>query len=278
MTDKILKQAILALLRPLTRYLIGRGWTYPVLCDLLKSVYVESAIQTHDEENESLTDSRVSLLTGIHRKEVHRLREELGATMENVALRAEASMAVRVITLWTTSPRYLNAQRKPRRLPIRSSGRQLSFESLVKDTKADMRPNVILEELVRTGVVAIDKDDQVKLLRNAYVSALPEDKLAFLGANTGDHLRSALHNIEAHDNPYLERAVFYTHVDADALAKLKPKLNQRSEQFLKEINNLIAPHSYLGDAAENKTGVRRMRLGVYYFEDESGSHDDKKRS
>lgn len=276
MTDNILKQAVLALLRPLTRYLIARGWTYPVLCDLLKSVYVEAAIVTHPQESESLTDSRVSLLTGIHRKEVRRLREELDATIENVSLRAEASIAVRVVTLWTTSPRYLNSQRKPRRLPLRSTGRQLSFESLVKDTKADMRPNVILDELVRTGVVEIDKQDHVKLLRNAYVSALPEDKLAFLGANVGDHLRSALHNIEAHDNPYLERAVFYSHVDAKALAKLKPTLQQRSEQFLKEINNLIAAHSYLGDATKNKTDVRRMRLGVYYLEDESGSHAEKK--
>ena len=44
--DRTLHTALLKILRPLVRYLIGRGWTFPVLSDLLKSIYVAEA-QTH---------------------------------------------------------------------------------------------------------------------------------------------------------------------------------------------------------------------------------------
>ncbi|MBU2807965.1 hypothetical protein HF285_06710, partial [Acidithiobacillus ferrooxidans F221] len=65
----VLKTAVLAILRPLVRYLIGQGWTYGALADTLKMVYVAEASKHYGEtDGRPLTDSRVSLLTGIHRK------------------------------------------------------------------------------------------------------------------------------------------------------------------------------------------------------------------
>ena len=62
------------LLRPLVRLLIKSGVTFPALCDLLRELYVNVAEYDFALPDKSQTDSRVSLLTGIHRKEVRRLR------------------------------------------------------------------------------------------------------------------------------------------------------------------------------------------------------------
>ncbi len=261
-----LKSAVLALLHPLIRYLIGRGWTYPDLCETLKAVYVAEATRL-DDSGQPISDSRVSLLTGIHRKDVRRLRAEQLATTNPPALRREASIAVRVVTAWATDANYQNSRNKPRPLPLRAAGKQPSFESLVMKLKADMRPAVVLDELVRAGVVQVEKD-KVRLLRNAYVSALPADKLAFLGANVGDHLQSALHNIVGEDQAFLERAVYYGLVDGGDLQQARPELVRRAERFLRDINSLVMP---LNTAATKRsvTNGRRMRLGVYYYEDEA---------
>nr|MBU2716502.1 hypothetical protein [Acidithiobacillus ferridurans]MBU2717532.1 hypothetical protein [Acidithiobacillus ferridurans] len=45
----VLKTAVLAILRPLVRYLIGQGWTYGALTDTLKMVYVAEASKHYGE-------------------------------------------------------------------------------------------------------------------------------------------------------------------------------------------------------------------------------------
>ena len=125
--DIALKKAVLSVLHPLVRYLIGRGWTYPVISALLKEVYVAEAVSL-DAAEESITDSRVSLLTGIHRKEVNRLRQAADGPGDQPALRHDACIAVRIVAEWVTSRKYLNSQGKPRPLPLRAERDKPSFE------------------------------------------------------------------------------------------------------------------------------------------------------
>ena len=62
------------LLRPLVRLCIRSGMTFPALAQLLRELFVNVAEHDFALEGKEQTDSRVSLLTGIHRKEVARLR------------------------------------------------------------------------------------------------------------------------------------------------------------------------------------------------------------
>ena len=268
MIDTALKNAVLSILRPLVRYLIGRGWTYPALGETLKAVYVEVALQHPAEDGKTITDSRVSLLTGMHRKDVKRLRAVLSEHASVPVLPHGAALAARVVAAWTSTPRYLDANRKPKVLPLRGHLNRASFEGLVRETKADMRANVILDELVRAGVADIDEAGKVHLLRSAYVSDIPRDKLVYLGDNIADHLQSALHNVAGQDKPFLERAVYYEVVDVDEIEALRPELYQLSEEFLQAINRRVMPLNRKASRDGKKAG-RRMRMGVYYFEDDS---------
>ena len=266
--DHALKTALLSILRPLVRYLIGRGWTYPVLGELLKSIYIAEAQAHNGGDPDSVTDSRISLLSGIHRKDVKRLRAELRDTSDRPAMRRDAGLAARVVASWVSSPRYLDARRRPKILPLSAPANRISFEKLVRDTRADMRPNVILEELARVGVVEIGEDNMIRLLRNAYVSDLPRDKLAYLGDNVCDHLQSALHNLTGQGRPFLERAVYYELITPEALEQLRPELFRLSEGFLQEVNRKVMPVNAEAIRRREPHG-RRMRLGVFYYEDKS---------
>lgn len=266
--DTVLKTALLNILRPLVRYLVGRGWTYPALSELLKSVYVAEAETHYGGDPETVTDSRISLLSGIHRKDVKRLRTELREAPDKPALRRDAGLAARVVASWVSSPRYLDARKRPKTLPLSARGGRPSFEKLVRETRADMRPNVILEELVRVGVAEVGEDNTIRLRRNAYVSDLPRDKLAYLGDNVCDHLQSALHNITGQGRPFLERAVYYELIAPEAIEQLRPELFRLSEEFLQKINRKVMPLN--SDAIRRREPHgRRMRLGVFYYEDKS---------
>ena len=56
------------LLRPLVRLCIRSGMTFPALAQLLRELFVNVAEHDFALEGKEQTDSRVSLLTGIHRK------------------------------------------------------------------------------------------------------------------------------------------------------------------------------------------------------------------
>ena len=272
-----LKNAVLAVLRPLVRYLIGQGWAYPALSELLKTVYVAEAEQHYGAAGQRpVTDSRISLLTGIHRKDVKRLRKEIAQGVPVPMLSNRANLAARVVAAWVSTPRYLDAGGEPKALPLRHEGTAASFESLVREARADLRPKAVLDELIRVGVTELTPEGRVRLLRTAYVSSLPEDKLAFLGSNVGDHLQSAIHNILTLENPFIERAVYYEAVPAKDLADLRPELTRLADQMLRQANKRLMAVNTVGTEATHEPRCR-MRLGVYYFEENTQGESNDER-
>ena len=280
-----LKSAALSILRPFVRYLITQGWTYGALAELLKFVYVGEVIALDERDGKPTpTDSRVSLLSGIHRKEVRRLREELQAGSGQIALRHGANMSAQVVAAWVACEAYRDAQGEPRVLPLRAAEPLPSFESLVRLVKADMRPRTVLDELLHAGVAEL-RGDAVRLARGGYVSDLPEDRLAFMGAHIGDHLRATVHNLEGRA-PYLEQSVYFDDLPARVVDGVREDLRHLGEQVLQEAYQRIAraeqaERAAQGDPLANAkadvkadtqtdardAGRNRLRLGVYYYEE-----------
>ena len=69
-----LHRALRLLLRPLVKLLVEQGVPFGELAEVLKGVYVDVALRDFPLEGKGPTDSRVTLLTGVHRKDVKRLR------------------------------------------------------------------------------------------------------------------------------------------------------------------------------------------------------------
>jgi len=264
-----LKSAALSILRPFVRYLITQGWTYGALAELLKFVYVGETVALDTAAGKPApTDSRVSLLSGIHRKEVRRLRDELAAGSGDIALRHGANLSAQVVAAWGACEAYRDAQGQPRALPLRAENDEPSFEALVRLVKADMRPRTVLDELLRAGVVAL-QEDTVRLLRSGYVSDLAEDRLAFMGAHLGDHLRAAVHNLEGRSPAFLEQSVYFDDLPAAVADAVRSDLRRLGEQVLHDAYQRVARAESLPPDGTNPAPQprSRLRLGVYYYEE-----------
>lgn len=261
-----LKAALLAVLRPLVRYLVGQGCTYGTLADLLKMVYVGEAIRHYGSTGgRPLTDSRLTLMTGIHRKEVKRLREMLAESGMDIMLRADANIASKVVALWVSRSEFLSADKQPLALSMRATEGP-DFETLTRLAKADMHPRAILDELVRAGVAQIDPSNgQIRLVRMAYVSDIPEDKLAFLGQNIGDHLQSGIHNLEQSPT-FLERALYFDALPSESVDAIRPELERMGGDLLAQAHEMVS-RAEGASATALKSDQRRVRFGVYYYED-----------
>ena len=69
--SSLFEQAVRAILRPLVRALIAQGVTAPSFYRIIKQTYVEVAANA---AGNAATDSQVSVMTGVHRRDVKTLR------------------------------------------------------------------------------------------------------------------------------------------------------------------------------------------------------------
>ena len=72
--QKPLVAAVLRLLRPLARILLRNGVSFSTFSDLAKWTYVDVAAREFGIEGRKQSTSRVSVITGLSRREVMRVR------------------------------------------------------------------------------------------------------------------------------------------------------------------------------------------------------------
>ena len=260
---KSVVKAVSRLLRPLVGLLISKGITYPQLSNILKSLYVDSADENFHVDRKRQTDSRISLITGVHRKDVKRLRSE---TPETTATPSTPSIGAQLMGLWLGSSDYLDDEGSPLALPrSKPQDGAVSFEGLVESVSKDLRPRTVLDEWLRLGLVTVDKDNIVRLNSAAFVPDTDLDQLAhYFGRNSHDHIAAAAHNLLGKDTPYLERSVFYDGLTPQSVDELHDLARDVGMEALVTVNKAAL------DKAEQDEGKddakQRMNFGVYFYD------------
>jgi hypothetical protein len=254
-------------LRPLIRLLLSQGLTYPWLSDLLKEIYVEVANRDFQLDGKRQTDSRVSLLTGVHRKDVRRLRETPEAPAEEAP--PMVSLGAQLVGRWASDARYLDDQGLPKPLPRLARHGEVSFETLVAEVSKDIRSRPVLDEWLRLGVANVDQNDHVHLNVDAFVPRKGfQEKLFYLGSNVRDHLSAAVDNVSGHEPAWLERSVHYNALSAASVDDLAALAEKSGMQALKAVNRK-AMELERRDANDAQS-KRRINFGIYFYSAPTG--------
>ncbi|MCR9088053.1 MAG: DUF6502 family protein [Rhodobacteraceae bacterium] len=249
-----------ALLRPLVRLLISRGVTFPMLQRMLKTLYVDCADSDFRISATAPTDSRISLLTGVHRRDVREIRSGERDTDE---ARQATTLVASVVGRWLADPDLTDAEGRPRALP-RKSPRGTSFETLVQSVNRDVRPRTVLDELVRQKLVTESAGGFLSLRPDAAVGPSDsESQLVFFADNLGDHLSAAAANLDSVDPPFFERAVFYNRLTDASVDEIEQEARTLSAELLVRINALAAARQAADK--DDATATERFRLGVFHY-------------
>ncbi len=262
-------------MRPLVRLMLSRGVTFVYASELLKSLFVEVADRDFRLDGKSPTDSRVSLVSGVHRKEVSRLRQALAAGEETTP--EIVSLGAQVVAQWMAVPPYIDEAGAPRPLArFASEGAELSFETLVARVNRDIRPRVVLDEWLRLGVVHVDEEGRICLNVGAFVPTKGFDEMSFyLGHNLHDHAAAAAHNLMGGKPPFMERSVHYDGLPADVVARLAAQSSTLGMQALVAVNK-SALDSAKRPAGDHAAARQRMTFGVYFYAEDAPEVPEKK--
>ena len=260
-TQAALVKAVKLLCKPLVRLLIEKGVTFPQFREFMKGLYVEVAEESFPLDNKKPSDSRIFVLTGVHRKDIKRLREQ--SESANPVITSCASLSGEIIARWTSMPEYLNEKAKPRPL-LKTKSTEPNFDQLVSSINKDVRPKAILEEWLRLNIVRL-KDDYIVLNKSAFVTNKEFNEMAYyLGHNVHDHMASCVNNILTENEPMMERSVYYASLKESSVAKLREIANKKGNELLLHLNKQAIKFY---DADKDKEDANcRMRLGVYWHQ------------
>src|SRR5659263_422661 len=138
---KAISAAVKSLLRPLVRLLLRNGIRYRTFSDIAKRVYVEVATEEFCIPGRKQSKSRVSILTGLSRKEVLRVRRL--PALDDQGAGARYNRAARVVAGWVRDPRFDDGSGNPAELPFEEGSS--SFRELVKTYSGDAPPRAVLD-------------------------------------------------------------------------------------------------------------------------------------
>ena len=257
--------AIRKLLRPLVRLMLNFQITYPFLINLLKSLYVEVADQEFSVDGKRQTDSRINLLTGVHRKDVKRLRTE-----ENESLHTPRTISIgaQLIAYWLGSERFWDAQGKPLPLPLRTAGdtrEGKTFDELVELVcKQDIRPRVILDEWLHLGIATLDAEGRVCLNTGTFTPEKGfDEKVFFFGKNLHDHICASAHNLAGNTPSYFDRSVYYDKLSQSSVEALAKLANEAGMEALTRMNKAALALQQSDESGADRN--YRMNFGVFNY-------------
>jgi hypothetical protein len=294
MTDPILptpaEQAlddVAVMLAPLVRWLLAQGIPLTALVRTLREVYLSEAHDDLGRRGRRVTDSALSVLTGVHRKEVRAFMESRHEPtgLPSVSRLTPTPAAV-LFTQWITDPAYRCAGEGEggggevrRELP--RHGPAPSFEALARDASRDVHPRTLLEELERLGLVAV-QFDRVRLLSDRFVPPV-HDPVAVqtMAVNVADHIAAAVRNLQA-DQPaqrVLEQSVFADGLSAESAEHLGQVARQlwgvALEGMVREARACVERDTLRGTEPTHGTPDERnarVRFGVYYHHEMKNSN------
>lgn len=262
---KPLYAAVLRLLRPLARILLRNGVSYSTFSDLAKWVYVDVAAKEFGIEGRKQSTSRVSVITGLSRREVMRVRK---IKRPDVTAGTEKhNRAARVIAAWRREKDFLDGEGRPAALPM--EGRGATFCELVKRFSGNVPFRAVLDELINVGAVERLEDGRVCLLARAYIPKnLDAHKLNILGTDAQYLISTINHNLNPEPaEPLFQRKVAYDNLPANVLPQFRRLFAPEAQALLESADRWLAQRDRDINPKVEGAGRNRAGFGIFFFEE-----------
>ena len=258
--EQKLMRAARRILRPLVRIMLRNGIPSDALTELVRKTYVDVADEEFTIEGKRQTLSRISVITGLNRKEVSRLR-----AMPPLDRSDEVwwNRAAHVLASWLRDEAFLDRKGDPLDLPFASSDDEPSFTELVRKHSGDMRPRSVADELLRMGAIE-DIDGHLRMTSRGYVPAAePERIVDILGVDTSEFMETIDHNLQAEgEDTLVQLKVLSDNVPAEYLKEFNALSARMSRNVLEELSRWLSER----DKGRDWTGDDErvvLGLGIY---------------
>lgn len=258
-------EAFFLVLRPVVKILFRYGISYREFSQVAKTAFVDIASSEFGIRGRPTNISRVAVITGLTRKEVRRVRNELEQGQDFVSVKS--TPMAEVLSRWHAERDFLDGSGRPKALHF-SEGEQ-SFSDLVRKFGGDVPPGAMRTELKRVGSIEEDDKGRLSIKRR---SVIPADQIDNLISSLVHGVYPLLSTIETNTNSQSTQEAMPQFTayslrirDAD-LARLRRISYDRLSDTAESFDDLfIAYESLNADDGGEKENV--VSVGLFYFEE-----------
>ena len=261
------------LLHPLVRILLRHGVSYGEFTDSVRGAYIDIARAELVPPGRPHTDSRLSILTGITKEEVHRIR----ALDEKDSSEVGLNRIARVLQGWSQDPEYLGPYGLPLEIPLLGDG--ISFEQLVKTYADDVTPRALLEELVRVNAALETDDGYVRLLNRTYLpTPLDPVGLERLGNVVNYFIDTVDFNLQKKkqgEGRFERYAITMEGLSPSAFQAFDELIREKGQELLEILDDWLGQNETKGGHKLPPTESIRTGIGIFHFIEKDPAINDE---
>ena len=270
MSEKVKKPLLAAcrhLLHPLVRILLRQGVSYGEFSDSVRGAYIDIAMNELVPPDRPQTDARISILTGLSKHEVTRIRKADEADEDAVGL----NQIARVLQGWCQDPEYLGPYGLPLEVPF--AGETMSFEDLVRRHANGTPPRALLEELVRVHAAIETDDGYVRLLNRTYLpSPLDPVGLERLGNVVNYFIDTVDFNLQKKkqgEGRFERYAITMEGLSPDDFRAFDALIREKGQELLEILDDWLGQHEIHGGHEMPPEVAIKTGIGIFHFIEKS---------
>ena len=250
--EQIIFRTLRLLIRPLARFCIKHNIRLQEFEEVAKLSFLDAAEEALKLKNESVSQSRLSVMTGLHRRDVNRLY------VQQSDPKFSHNLLTRVIGTWRTNERFCGQSKRPKKLD--TDGRASEFAELVAVVSREANPYAVLFELDRCGLVR-RTEGKVELVARGFVANSDfEQGFSLLARDTDDLIHAVEENLaENRKTPNLHLSTEFDNLSAEDFEAVRrwfleegAKIHQKVTNFLSKLDRDTTPQ-------KSKVGTGRLR-------------------
>lgn len=257
-------RCVVLMLQAVSRFCLRHGIRLPDVYECSKQAMVKAAAAELISRGERVNTSRISAMTGVHRRDVMRMTADDNPT----TTASERDLITKVMGKWTSASSYTTKSGEPRVLDC--EGDKSEFVELVRSISGDLNPSTVLFELLRIGAVERTRTGLRLLARSFLQNDNLEDGFNYFAKDSSDLARVIEGNIlEKRSLPNFHARTEYDNVRPEGIEKLKRwflqeghHLHNRAREVIGEFDQDINPDPKF------KGKGQRVVLGAFSYVDE----------
>ena len=266
--DRIETDALAMALTPVAAALIRAEQSAGNLLQAAKRAFLSAAIEEVRSRKERPSVSRLSVITGMTRKEVSSLlkADQASGSKAHPPKQME-HRALRVVRGWKMDPRYSTAAH-PR--DLRVTGGVGSFATLVSAYGGDVPAVAVRRELERMKAIRITKTGKLRLKpRSASSSSALSGRLDEFARLLADFSGTAAQLLSESQPEIYFGFKELSGMEERQIARFKASFGRRAAALLEGVEHWIPASDPRRRSRSNANDARRVGLGVYLVDRET---------
>lgn len=268
MQDKLKKQVLGSfrlVLRPIVKILLRYDIGFSEFAEVVKTAYVDVGSSEFGIRGRPTNISRVSVMTGLTRKEVRRLRTKIESGEESVSVKS--TPITEILRRWHSEDEYLDSRGRPLSLPF--AGKTGSFSSLVKRFGGDVPAGAMRTELKRVGSVDEGEEGQLTVKLRSF---WPADETGKLESALVHHVYPLLSTVAHNTDPVNESlidpqfAAYSVNIRSEDRSRIRRMCADRLPDIAESFDDLFIAYESRGNE-ETSDRKSPVMVGMYYFEE-----------